>query len=272
MNTVAVVLAHNEENHLPHTLRILNKRKQQGLINHIIVVNDGSTDRTSEIARSNGAEVINLKSNLGRRLGFVEGAKAAHRAGAQAMLVLDADILYFPVKTLKQMTAKIQSGKYVALPTTLEREHGTPTEKELRIPKRLFKTPRSKTGQALTPRLDHVGYHAPILQEDFVGQRLISMNALAPLIKGNAKWMKYFTPADPTTKASKWGYETALQYLIPPSKVSFIASPIFNREVAGNRRITQGGQAYAPFEIRSIYFERKNQAKRIKQIRLARRR
>ncbi len=245
MNTVAVILAHNEGAYLPHTLRILNKRKQQGLINHIIVVDDGSTDKglTSKIARESGAEVVRLEQNVGRRLGFVAGAKAAHRAGAQAMLVMDADILYFPVNTLKQMLGGLASGKsLMTMPSTHERYWNAPKEAELKKPRNL----QDSKWQGYEKITDPV----------FVGQRAINMNALAPLIKGNPKWMEYLTPPSTATATGKWGFESALHKLINKNRISMVPGPIFNRAMAAQDKGLHTGQDLAHFEIKQIAIAR----------------
>ena len=58
MKLSALVLARNEEQHLPYTLEAL---KNQTLpLNQIIVVNDGSTDQTRKIALQHGCQIIDL--------------------------------------------------------------------------------------------------------------------------------------------------------------------------------------------------------------------
>ena len=62
---IAVIIpAHNEEENLPSTL---SRIPREGLHNpHVIVVDDGSTDRSAEIARQHGADtVVSHPRNLG---------------------------------------------------------------------------------------------------------------------------------------------------------------------------------------------------------------
>lgn len=71
----------------------LNEEKQLGqvieaipeFVDHIIVIDDGSTDRTVEVAEQKGAKVISHKSN--------RGVGAALSTGVKAVLGMEVDIL-----------------------------------------------------------------------------------------------------------------------------------------------------------------------------------
>jgi len=55
-NVSLIIPARNEEHNLPKLLASLGK--QQTRLHELIVIDDGSSDRTAEIARSHGARVI----------------------------------------------------------------------------------------------------------------------------------------------------------------------------------------------------------------------
>ncbi len=75
-----IIPAYNEEESLPHVLNDLPRDR----LHQIIVVNNGSTDRTAEVARENGATVVYEK-----RRGY-------GRACLAGMAALDApDIVVF---------------------------------------------------------------------------------------------------------------------------------------------------------------------------------
>ena len=59
-------------------------------ISQIIVVNDGSTDRTAAIAEKAGAKVIDLPANMGKGAAVATGVEAAT---AEIILLLDADLV-----------------------------------------------------------------------------------------------------------------------------------------------------------------------------------
>ncbi|MBX3182747.1 MAG: glycosyltransferase family 2 protein [Polyangiaceae bacterium] len=62
----------------------------------VLVVDDGSTDRTSEVARAAGAEVLRHAVNLGKGAALTMGLTAAAQRGARAAVSLDADGQHLP--------------------------------------------------------------------------------------------------------------------------------------------------------------------------------
>jgi len=66
----------------------------------ILVVNDGSTDRTVEVAHRAGARVLDLPVNLGVGGAMRAGYKYALRAGYQRTVQLDADGQHDPAAVL----------------------------------------------------------------------------------------------------------------------------------------------------------------------------
>ncbi len=57
----------------------------------VLVVDDGSSDRTADVARSCGAEVIVQRPNQGKGAALRAGFRAAIERGAGAVVTLDAD-------------------------------------------------------------------------------------------------------------------------------------------------------------------------------------
>ena len=53
-----VVPTLNEEDNIAHTVTVLDQVRQEDLIDEILVVDSGSTDRTRELAINAGAEVL----------------------------------------------------------------------------------------------------------------------------------------------------------------------------------------------------------------------
>ena len=84
-----IIPAYNEEESLPHVLNDLPRDR----LHQIIVVNNNSTDRTAEVARENGATVINEK-----RRGYGRACLAGMDALDQPDIVvfLDGDYSDFP--------------------------------------------------------------------------------------------------------------------------------------------------------------------------------
>jgi len=83
----AIIPAYNEAERLGATLAAL---RAIDCLHEVIVVDDGSTDRTAEIARLHGAtKVIRLSRNRGKGAALNEGL--AHATG-EILLFLDADL------------------------------------------------------------------------------------------------------------------------------------------------------------------------------------
>jgi len=84
--TSAVIPAYNEEETIERTVRAL---ASTGIADEIIVVDDGSTDRTAHLAATAGAKVIRLRRRRGKRGAQDAGARAAK---GNYLLFLDADL------------------------------------------------------------------------------------------------------------------------------------------------------------------------------------
>jgi glycosyltransferase involved in cell wall biosynthesis len=86
MNAWAVIAAFNEEKHLGNVLKETKK-----YVKNIVVVDDGSRDNTSAIAKSFGVDVIALKQNQGKGFALRAGCDFAVKKGADVIVSLDAD-------------------------------------------------------------------------------------------------------------------------------------------------------------------------------------
>ena len=75
-----------------------------------IVVDDGSTDATSQIALKHGAAVVRHPRNLGTGRTFVSGVNAALRAGADIVVSMDADG-QFRGEDIARLIAPIHEGR-----------------------------------------------------------------------------------------------------------------------------------------------------------------
>jgi glycosyltransferase involved in cell wall biosynthesis len=85
----------NEEESLPTTLAALPRSIEGVDTVEVMVINDGSTDRTVEVARSLGVEhILSFKTNQGLAKAFTAGLREAARLGADYVVNLDADNQY----------------------------------------------------------------------------------------------------------------------------------------------------------------------------------
>ncbi|CAN5555860.1 N/A [soil metagenome] len=97
MKLLAVVVpAKDEEATIGELLDRISSVRMPGYELQTFVVDDGSSDRTAEIARKEGAEVVQHSNNLGLGAAVRTGLRAAVDAGAAAVAYLDADLEYSP--------------------------------------------------------------------------------------------------------------------------------------------------------------------------------
>src|ERR687887_1745494 len=85
----------NEEQALPVTLRELPRHVEGFDDVEWLIVDDGSTDRTVEVARAHGVDhIVRLTSNKGLAQGFQAGLDACLKLGADVIVNTDADNQY----------------------------------------------------------------------------------------------------------------------------------------------------------------------------------
>lgn len=88
---VAIIPALNAEGTLAP---VLSETLRQ--LKDVVVIDDGSTDRTSEVARAGGATVLRHERNLGKGAALKTGFGWALEHGYQAVVTLDADGQHLP--------------------------------------------------------------------------------------------------------------------------------------------------------------------------------
>lgn len=95
MKLIIQIPAYNEEISLPLTLSSI-KREYEGIDEvEILVINDGSTDRTPYIAEEYGVEhILTLRSNMGLAKAFILGLQYCIDKGADIIVNIDADNQY----------------------------------------------------------------------------------------------------------------------------------------------------------------------------------
>ena len=104
MNSLIVIPALNEESSI---LSVIEKLKNENLTN-ILVINDFSTDKTAEIVKESGAELIDLPIQLGAWGATQTGIRYALKKGYNHVITMDADGQHLNegIKTLKKQIAE----------------------------------------------------------------------------------------------------------------------------------------------------------------------
>ncbi len=106
-DTLVFVPAWNEEANLPAVLDALRAELPDA---DVLVVDDGSTDRTADVAREHGAQVHSLGTNLGLRFGIAAGYRFALDHGYAYCGRVDADGQH-PAHELKRLLDLVRSGE-----------------------------------------------------------------------------------------------------------------------------------------------------------------
>ncbi len=94
MKLVIQIPAWDEEAHLGVALESLPRQVPGCDEVEVLVVDDGSTDRTAEVARAHGARVVPLHTHRGLAVAFATGLRAALELGADVIVNTDADSQY----------------------------------------------------------------------------------------------------------------------------------------------------------------------------------
>jgi dolichyl-phosphate beta-glucosyltransferase len=109
-----VIPAFNEEKRLPATLAaMLPYLRGRGQTFEVVVVNDGSVDRTSEVARAAGPEVRVIENPGNRGKGY-SVRNGMLRAQGAWRLMADAD-LSTPIEEVERLLAATKDGAQVAI-------------------------------------------------------------------------------------------------------------------------------------------------------------
>lgn len=94
--TIAAMPAHNEEHAIAKV--VLDCKKY---VDKVVVVDDGSTDATAEIAEALGAYVVQHQKNGGYGAAIRTCFETARELGADRMVIIDSDSQHDPAEILK---------------------------------------------------------------------------------------------------------------------------------------------------------------------------
>jgi glycosyltransferase involved in cell wall biosynthesis len=124
----------NEEATLPATLADLPREVPGVDVVEWLIIDDGSTDRTIDVARENGVDhIVKLTNNKGLAAGFQAGLDACLKLGADVIVNTDADNQYMG-SDIPKLVAPIVEGRadlVVGDRETDTIEHFSPLKKRL---------------------------------------------------------------------------------------------------------------------------------------------
>ena len=129
--------AWNEEASLPGVLADAKRALPDA---DVLVIDDGSTDATAQVARAHGADVVSFPRNRGLKAGIAEGYRQALKRGYEYCGRLDADGQH-PADELARMLELVSAGACdVAIGSRFLSESGKDGERYKPAPERVFGT------------------------------------------------------------------------------------------------------------------------------------
>jgi len=157
MKVVAILPAHNEAGNIADAILSLQIAKREGAIFDFVVVANGCTDKTAEVASGMGAKVISLpEANKGKA--FIQGVHFANKLGAGVVFTADADADKFGSANVRAIVEPVLKG-------------------EAKMALSEFHYPKA-------------GISFPA---NYTGFRAIAMSSLKPILAGNATWIHALT-------------------------------------------------------------------------------
>jgi glycosyltransferase involved in cell wall biosynthesis len=110
MNAVAIVPAFNEARSIADVVTGLH-----GIVSHVLIVDDGSTDQTAARARAAGAEVLSCGTNTGKGSAVRAGLAHVMPGPFTHVLLLDGDMQHRPSEASRLLDAAERTGADLVL-------------------------------------------------------------------------------------------------------------------------------------------------------------
>jgi len=111
MKLIIQIPCFNEEEQLPATLADLPRQVAGFDTVEWLIIDDGSTDRTIEVARTHGVDhIVKLTNNKGLATGFQAGLDACLKLGADVIVNTDADNQY-RASDIPKLVAPVLEGR-----------------------------------------------------------------------------------------------------------------------------------------------------------------
>jgi glycosyltransferase involved in cell wall biosynthesis len=128
LKTLVAIPAYNAEETLPTLITELKKLPQ---INSVLVVDDGSRDGTSEVARKSGATVISFEANSGKGASLKAAFRYAADKGYGYVITMDADLQHEIGSIPGMMESIIDSGADLVIGSRRRSSDGMPWDRLL---------------------------------------------------------------------------------------------------------------------------------------------
>lgn len=107
MKISLIIPAYNEEKTIGNLISVALKNP---FIDEVVVVNDGSEDRTPIVAKKMGVDLVNLSENKGKGYALFEGVK---KTTGDIIVFLDADLIDLKPFHITELIRPIIQGEYL---------------------------------------------------------------------------------------------------------------------------------------------------------------
>jgi len=145
---IVIMPAYNEEANVARVIRAVHERLPSA---DVVVINDGSSDRTVQAAAQAGARVISHPYNMGYGAALQTGYKYARENGYRLLAQIDADGQHDPVYILEMLNLIRQGQADVVIGSRFLLDNGYRAPFARRVGMLLFGTIASwATGQKVT--------------------------------------------------------------------------------------------------------------------------
>ena len=118
---MVLIPAFNEERTIAEVVR-----RALPFARKVLVIDDGSTDRTAELAQSAGAEVRRHGINRGKGVSLSEGFRQAVEEGWEGVIVLDGDSQHEPEEIPRFIATAREEGSEIVLGNRMGASSGMP--------------------------------------------------------------------------------------------------------------------------------------------------
>lgn len=188
INFYVIIPAYNEA---PRIEKVI--KKVQKYTKNVLVVDDGSRDETTEVARKLKVPVLKHRLNLGKGAAMTTGVEAAFTLGAQAVIILDADGQHDP-KHIPEFLERIEGGADIVFGSR-DLSYGVPLARYL----------GNKFGSVLIALIFHI----------YRSDMLCGFMAFTKQSYGKIKW-----------DAARYGVETEIVARTGKNKLKYAEIPI----------------------------------------------